>query len=436
MRILVNLLKFRRSIAIAALVAAAAGTPSGWAAELTVAGRSSANPSIAATGQFVAVAWGATTTDGPTDIYAAASRDGGRTFGSPVRVNDVAGEARLSGEQPPRVALVPRAGREPSLVVVWTARAAAGTRLLSARSDDGGKTFTRATALPGSNAPGSRGWEATATDRDGRVVAIWLDHRELAKGATAPMSHAEHQHTAKAPQQSDGVARAQLSKLLFARLDRSDSARELTGGVCYCCKTTIAAGADGAIYAAWRHVYPGNIRDIAFTVSRDGGRTFAPPARVSDDRWVLDGCPENGPAMAVDNSGRVHVVWPTLVAGAAPGSEPTLALYYAVSLDGRQFSPRQRIPTEGVPRHPQIVLDSSGVVVTWDEQAPGSRRVAVGRGTADRTGTIQFAREVVSTDGRASYPAVASTGDGLVLAWTAGSAGQTVVETERLPIRR
>ena len=266
------------------------------------------------------------------------------------------------------------------------------------------------------------------------VLAIWLDHRELAKGGPAPMSHSEHQHTAKAAQQTDGVARAQLSKLFFARLDGPESVRELTGGVCYCCKTTIATGADGSIYAAWRHVYPGNIRDIAFTVSRDGGRTFAPPARVSEDRWVLDGCPENGPAMAVDKSGRVHVVWPTLVAGAAPGSEPTLALYYAVSLDGRQFSPRQRIPTEGFPRHPQIALASSdAVVVTWDEQAAGSRRVALGRGTADGKGALRFARQVVSSDGRAAYPAVASTDDGVVLAWTSGPTGQTVVQTERLP---
>ena len=74
--------------------------------------------------------------------------------------------------------------------------------------------------------------------------------------------------------------------------------------------------------------------------------------------------------------------------------------------------------------------------MTWDEQARGSRRVALGRGTADGKGTVRFAREVVSTDGRASYPAVTSTGDGLVLAWTSGSAGQTVVETGRLPIRK
>jgi hypothetical protein len=413
----------------AALVAAAGSAPGGASTELSVPGRSNANPSIAARGRFVAIAWGATASEGPTDVYAATSRDGGRTFGSPARVNDVAGEARLSGEQPPQVTLVPRAGHDPAIVVVWTAKATDGTRLLSARSNDGGKSFTRAAALPGTDAPGNRGWEATAIDRDGRVVAIWLDHRELAKGA-APMSHAEHQHTAKAAQQTDGVARAQLSKLFFARLDGPESARELTGGVCYCCKTTMAAGADGSIYAAWRHVYPGNIRDIAFTLSRDGGRTFAPPTRVSEDRWVLDGCPENGPAMAVDGTGRVHVVWPTLVAGATPGSEPTLALYYAMSRDGRQFTPRQRIPTEGFPRHPQIALGSRGsIAVTWDEQASGSRLIALGRGTADDNGAVRFARQAVSSDGRATYPAVASTDDDVVLAWASGPTGQTIIQT-------
>jgi hypothetical protein len=432
-----HLLKLCGSIAMAAaLVFAGSEAASGRSTEVAVAGRSNANPSIAASGQFVAIAWGATAPDGPTDIYAAASRDGGRTFGAPTRVNDVVGEARLSGEQPPRITLVPRIGQEPSLVVVWTAKAGAATRLISARSDNGGRSFTAAGALPGSEAPGSRGWEATATDREGRVLAIWLDHRNLAKAGAAPISHAEHQHTAKASQQTDGVARAQLSKLFFARLDAPESARDLTGGVCYCCKTAVAAGADGSIYAAWRHVYPGNIRDIAFTVSRDGGRTFAPPARVSEDGWVLDGCPENGPAMAVDGGGRVHIAWATLVAGATSDSEPTLGLYYAVSLDGRRFLPRQRIPTDGVPRHPQVVLNGSEIVVTWDEQVPGSRRVALGRGTADRSGIVRFARQVVSTHGRASYPVVASTGDGLVLAWTSGSTGQSVVQAERLPIEK
>jgi hypothetical protein len=187
------------------------------------------------------------------------------------------------------------------------------------------------------------------------------------------------------------------------------------------------------VYAAWRHVYPGNIRDIAFTLSHDGGRTFAPPTRVSDDRWVLDGCPENGPALAVDVARRVHVVWPTLVAGAAPGREPTLALFYAVSRDGQRFSPRQQIPTEGFPRHPQIAIGSRGeIAVTWDEQASGSRRVALGRGAPDDTGAVRFVRQLVSADGPASYPVIASTDEGLVVAWTSGAADRATIQSERV----
>ena len=63
----------------------------------------------------------------------------------------------------------------------------------------------------------------------------------------------------------------------------------------------------GGVYAAWRHVYPGNVRDIAFIASSDGGRRFAAPARVSVDDWHLAGCPDDGPAMAVDGEGTAHL---------------------------------------------------------------------------------------------------------------------------------
>ena len=49
------------------------------------------------------------------------------------------------------------------------------------------------------------------------------------------MNHAEHQHLESGQRPSDGVARAQLSKLWFARLGHTESAKALTGGVCYCC---------------------------------------------------------------------------------------------------------------------------------------------------------------------------------------------------------
>jgi len=421
---------FNRIGVVVALAAAWASSPgaAGSGAVLAVPDRASANVSIAASGRFAAIVWAASGS-GTTDVFSAVSHDGGRSFAAPVRVNQTAGDASAGGEQPPRVALTPGKGI-PGIVVVWGAKGSSGTRLLSARSKDGGASFFDERPVPGSDAAGNRGWESIAAKPNGEVVALWLDHRALASGKSAPMTHAEHMHEATG-QKMDAVARAQLSKLYFSRLDAAATAQALTGGVCYCCKTTIATGRDGAVYAAWRHVYPGNIRDIAFTMSKDG-RTFAAPVRVSDDKWAIDGCPENGPALAVDADNRIHVVWPTLVPPAAASGEPTLSLFYAVSTDGRRFTPRQPIPTEGVPRHPQLALAENGdIVVGWDEQASGTRRVVIARARPADGGTIRFVRETIDSAQRADYPVVAAADGGLVLAWTSGS-GQTVIRTMRI----
>jgi len=405
-----------------AAIRSAAAPP---AVTLAIAGRANATPSVAAIDQFVAVAWGATHPGGGTDVYAAVSRDGARAFGAPVRVNTVEGSAALGLEQPPRLSLVPRAGHDPSIVVVWTAKSKDGTRVLTARSDAGGAAFATATIVAASEAGGNRGWVSTAVDRAGRVVALWLDHRETASTrSAAPMTHEGHDHAATMAAKADGAARAQLSKLWFAAVDGS-AAQAITGGVCYCCKTALATGPDGAIYGAWRHVYPGNIRDIAFTMSKDGGRTFTAPARVSDDHWVLDGCPENGPAIAVAADSAVHVLWPTLVPGATADAEPALALFHAVTHDGgRTFTPRQRVTTGGTPRHPQLLVTARGLVASWDEEMPGgNRRVVLGRAMPGN------AREVVSA-ARAQTPSLAAAGDAVIVAWTEG--GQdAVVRVER-----
>jgi hypothetical protein len=83
------------------------------AVTLTVPGRPNATPSIAAAGEFVVLVWSAIPPGTAADIYAAVSRDGGRAFEAPVRVNDVAGDGQVYGEQPPRVALITRPGRDP-----------------------------------------------------------------------------------------------------------------------------------------------------------------------------------------------------------------------------------------------------------------------------------------------------------------------------------
>jgi hypothetical protein len=420
---------------MAAVVLAVSLTAASDPIALAVKGRANATPAIAADGPFVIVAWGGAQASGATDIFASVSRDGGRAFGAPVRVNNVDGDARLNGEQPPQVALVRRAGREPAIVIVWTTKGARGTTLLQSRSDDGGRSFTPASVVPGTDAAGNRGWEAIAVEPGGRVDAIWLDHRDLAASSTLATSHHEHKSAGK----PDGVAMAQQSKLFLGSLDGTLTAGAVTGGVCYCCKTALAVGADGAIYAAWRHVYPGNLRDMAFTMSRDGGRTYARPVRVSEDKWALEGCPDDGPTMAVDGQNRIHVVWPTLVTDAtAEGvesavTEPNIALFYAMSTDGKQFTARERIPTEGVPHHPRIAVAADGALtVAWDEGANGLRRVAIGRGTADGSGRFQFRRELLRTGGPGVYPVLAVAGDGVVAAWTSSASTASSIQVARI----
>ena len=239
--------------------------------------------------------------------------------------------------------------------------------------------FRAAVLVPGTDAPGNRGWEAIAVQPGGRVDAVWLDHRELAHDPAMAASHHDH----KSADKPDGVAMAQKSKLFFGSLDGAAPPRAVTGGVCYCCKTALVSAGD-AVYAAWRHVYPGNLRDMAFTMSRDGGRTFAPPVRVSEDKWALEGCPDDGPAMAVDAQSRIHIVWPTLITEATAETaetaeknktslrsqrsprldvaEPNIALFYAMSTDGKQFTARERIPTEGMPHHPRIAVRRGRIV--------------------------------------------------------------------------
>ncbi|MCC6988025.1 MAG: exo-alpha-sialidase [Acidobacteria bacterium] len=387
-----------------------------------MAGKSSSAPWIAASGATVAVTWAAAA-GGKSDIFVAMSRDGGATFAAPVQVNTVAGDGRVGGEIPPRVALRVRAGAAPDVVGAWNAKDQ-GTEIKIARSADGGATFSPPVSLQAAGAAGDRGWHSLTLDDDGVAHVLWLDHRGLAKPAG---DHAAHTMDAAA---EDGVAMAQKSSLYYAALGaRPGAERAITPGVCYCCKSAIVALPGGRLVSAWRHVYADNMRDIAFTVSRDGGRTFAAPARVSQDGWSINGCPDDGPALAAGADARVHIVWPTVI----PGPEPMGALFYAAMRDDTGFTARTRIPTLGAPKpsHPQVVAAGAGrVVAAWDESVGGVRSAAYSVGERHADGSVRFApaTRLAAGGGPSSYPVMAVTNRGVLAAWTSGAPGASVIQ--------
>jgi hypothetical protein len=360
------------------------------------------------------------------DIYMSTSVDEGETFSTPVRVNATPGAARVNGEQPPRMALVSRTAGPPEIVVVWTAKGPAGTVLLAARSVDGGRTFGASTLVPETDAPGNRGWHAVAVDAAGIVHVVWLDHRRLAANSTVESTH---KHGTAAAPGSDTADMAQLSDLYSATVDNPASPAPLTAGVCYCCKTAISPGSGGTMHLAWRHVYPGNLRDIAFT-SLLGAGVARKPVRVSEDSWMLQGCPDDGPAMDIDQGGRVHIVWPTVV---TEQGSPQKVLFHASSTDGRSFTSRTRLPVEGQANHPQIAVARDGtMLLAWDEVDNGSRRIIVARTDADEISAAPvFRRDRSIGDRPGVYPAIALTPTTSIVAWTSGAPAESTIEVLR-----
>ena len=375
-------------------------------------GASNSTPSLFAVGQTAVVVWTAAK-DGMSNVYLAVSSDGGVKFSAPTRVNDQDGDAGATNEQPPRV-VISGSRTAPTITVIWSKRdpGPQQTRrdiIRIARSTDGGRTFSPARFTHNPAFTGARGWESLAPGADGSVHAVWLDGRDAARRLADSAKHTGMEHKGQPPQE---VYHATLSP------DGRVVETVIASDVCFCCKTAVAVDTRGTVYAAWRHIFPGSMRDIAFATSNDRGAHFNPMVRVSEDKWELNGCPEDGPSIAVDESGMIHIAWATVVTD----GEPQKAIFYATSRDGKVFSPRKRLPTaaSGTPGHPQLaLLPDRGTTIVFDEVTGGLRRVLLAR--VSGAGVVQSV-ETLSGDESASNPVMVRSGaDNLLVAWTSRS---------------
>ena len=400
--------------------ATAAPEASAEPVRIAVEGAANSGVSIAASGSRAVVTWAATVATG-TNVYAAVSDDGGATFGAPVRVNDVDGDARVNGEQPPRLAI----GAD--IVVAWVSRLTGVSRIRMARSVDGGRTFTPAATAHSETLAGARGWQSLAIDTGNRVHAAWLDGRD---------ANPTNQGAATSPHAMHKSSRQDIFHAVWRPDGKALEARVATD-VCFCCKTSVATGPDQTTYVAFRHIYPTNLRDMAVARSIDGGRTFDAPVRVSEDHWQISGCPEDGPSIAVGADGTLHIGWPTLI----QSSDATRkAIFYSYSTDrGRTFAPRMRVDDSGegsrTAAHPQLAVAGSNVVVVWDESGPRGRQVRLAEITSSSPAAWTPASSAplsLSGEDRGVYPAVASVSGTPIVAWTAEAADASVVRVLRI----
>lgn len=382
--------------------------------------RANVYPSVAARGKTVAVAWNART-EQQSDIYVSVSTDGGVTFATAVRANELVKDATVNGEQPARIAI----GSGNVLHVLWPSRQDGRAVLRYASSADLGKSFGRPATIAGDRETGIRGWQSVAIGYDGGVHALWLDGRNA-----APHQHGGRNPGGAAPGRSMGKAPRQDVFHAAWKGDGPRTENAVAAEACFCCKTAIATAGD-RVFAAWRHLYPGSVRDIAVARSTDNGMTFAPPIRLSEDRWQIEGCPDDGPSMAADTHGGIHVAWPTLV----PGEPARKGIFYASLADGTgpdlTFSARLRLDAgDADAAHPQIASDDHGnTAIVWDERAGDRRRIMLRRVSGGAAAPAERFEGV-----GVSYPAVAAAEGHWIVVWLEQAPdGSSLIAGRRLP---
>lgn len=324
------------------------------------------------------------------DVMIARFNGEGVQQGSAVRVNRQPGAATAWRGDQPSVAV----GPDGALYVLWTPRVEAkdkhGTDIYLSVSNDGGQSFASEVKVNDDKVPNAHGMHSLAVAKDGRIYALWLDERNVHQ--PKPSTKAEGHHM-------ESNRDVYLSYSTDGGRTFSPN-RKVAADACPCCKTSLAVAADGTLYTGWRQVLPGSFRHIAVASSNDAGTTFSQPVIVSDDHWVLQGCPVSGPSLSVDRaSGNLKVVWYAAGEGNAPG------VYFAESSDkGHSFSARQLLSQETVKGTPVLAAN-----------------VAVWQGTTDRIETklrpLGNAGSALSVAANAELPAATYANDKLFIAY-------------------
>ncbi|MDQ1559369.1 MAG: hypothetical protein QOD32_2429 [Pyrinomonadaceae bacterium] len=382
-------------------------------------GTDAAEPSVAASAKdgSVYVVWVEHGANGAADVWLARfNADGRRLNATPTRVNPRAGGATAWRGDPPTVAVSPD-GR--SIYVGWMARdksiasaslADAASLQLSA-SRDGGRTFAPPVKVNDELKPHAHGLHSLAVAADGRVHVAWLDERGVVPPPAATHADAKGKHTGHHEEPNRQVFTA-----YSADGGRTFSPNRLVArDACPCCKTSLAAAPGGRVYVSWRQVLAGDFRHIAVAASADGGQKFAAPVVVSDDRWMLNGCPVSGASLAVGGDGVLGVAWYTAGEAGAPG------IYRTESRDGGQtFAARRAVATGKAQGTPSLLAAGDAEFIVWESRAGGATRPAsarIERGGGSVSGARDLAQggelpsATMSSDGRLFVAYVSKHGD-------------------------
>ena len=299
-----------------------------------------------------------------------------------------------------------------TLVAHWLQKSGAGAAAYDVRlshSPDNGRTWATP-IVPHSDGTLTEHGFASLFPMPGRggLGLVWLDGRAMTGGHGA--------HGGGDMSLRFGAFDRQWTQIVEVPVDLR---------VCDCCPTAAALTSEGPI-VAYRDRAADETRDIA--VSRLVNGKWTEPAAAHADRWQINACPVNGPALSA--SGRTVVLaWFT-----ASDDQPKALAAFSNDA-GRTFSAPIRLDEGGSTGRVDIeLLPDGSAAALYVERSEGRSRLDVRRiepsGRRSRPVTIASIE-----DSRTSgYPRMARYRDDLVFAWIERNATlQVKTAIARLP---
>jgi hypothetical protein len=274
-----------------------------------------------------------------------------------------------------------------TLVAHWSARHVTGTEaahIMLARSTDEGASWSAAVTPYRDRSKQQHGFVSLVQAPDRGTHVMWLDGRRT---------------------QGEGHGDMALMHTIVAAGGRVGTERTIDPRACDCCQTAAIATADGVLLA-YRDRTDQEVRDIA--VTRFDGARWSAPTTIADDRWLIFGCPVNGPSLSASGS-HVALAWFTEAL-----ERPHVSI--VLSHDGgRTFGrPAEVSGEKSLGRVQAVALPDGGALVSWVESVELGTEVRLRYVAADgRPGTSM----TIAPAGVRSIPAMTYAKDEVALAW-------------------
>lgn len=297
-------------------------------------------------------AWASQTDEKERTLFLATSLNNGQSFDPPKPVQrsqiySFSTESR--GKTITRsIRMVPHlAAASDRLAVAWLDSANDNTtvKMMLAESSDGGLSFNPPICVH-ENDKARPTFTSLAASAAGQIAASWIDHRE----------GVQHPFFAVRPRE----ATAFMPEVKIP-------AGEENRGICPCCPTTSVVAADGTVYVAFRNLAAG-YRDMFVAKWTEQG--LENPVPVVEPTWQFDGCPHDGPSLAVVGE-TLHIVW-------MDGRSGVQRVYYgSAATNDLKFTTRPlHAAGPGTQGNAKLAVTATGLVAVWEESCEETAETA------------------------------------------------------------